>query len=546
VEQDVKDSAGVSRSQNVVYVMPHDWASSSHFLEPLVVRVDPAIPAPQLLIVTADADGAAALAAAAVRLADLRTLGIVAATSAPRASRLIKAGPAQIVVGTTDTLLELVRSSTLKLDQVRGLALAWVDEILGAGQTQSLDTLLADVPKEAARTIVTANATPAVEELIERYARRARRVVASRTGEITPIPVQYVSVSAFGRAAALRRVLDELNPDSAAVYVRTDESNEVVADLLRALGYDGPDASVRITRSDAGLAHLIVLYDLPASHEELREAVGAASRRVVALVQPRQLTSLRALTEGGSVTPVTLSEAGGRARDSNEATRRALREILESEQFGRELLTVEPLLEAYDGIEIAAAALKLLERERSTPAQATEARSVSIGGSPANAVRVFLSIGARDGVRPADVVGAITNVCGVAGSEIGRVEIRESHTIVEVAPAVAETIIATLTGTEIRDRRVIARLDQERSARPASSVMDRRPSKSPPGRGRPDRDAASGGQAADDRPRQDRPRNDRPRPDRPRSDRPRSDRPRSDRPRDDRPRGDGPRREDRE
>ena len=203
-------------------------------------------------------------------------------------------------------------------------------------------------------------------------------------------------------------------------------------DLLRALGYSGPSAAVRVTRSDAGMAQLVVLYDLPASHEELLEAAGTAPRRVVALIQPRQLSSLRALADGGVVTPVTLPDAGRRARYRDEETRRSLRDLLESGTFGRELLTVEPLLEEFDGVEIAAAALQLLERERS---KAAEAQTRPVQTSPANAVGVFLGIGARDGVRPADIVGAIANICGVTGAEIGRVDIRESHTIVEAAPA---------------------------------------------------------------------------------------------------------------
>ena len=100
---------------------------------------------------------------------------------------LLRAGPAQIVVGATDTLLALIKDSVLKLDQVRGVALAWADEILVADQTQALDTLMAEIPKDAARTVAAAASTPALEQLIERHARRARRVPATRTAEVKPV-----------------------------------------------------------------------------------------------------------------------------------------------------------------------------------------------------------------------------------------------------------------------------------------------------------------------------------------------------------------------
>src|SRR6185369_5092492 len=94
---------------------------------------------------------------------------------------------------------------------------------------------------------------------------------------------------------------------------------------------------------------------------------GAEPRRVVALVQPRQLASLRVLAAQGAVRALALPGAVDLARDRDSAMRGELREVLAAGEFGRELLALEPLLEEYDGIEMAAAALRLLERERSKP-----------------------------------------------------------------------------------------------------------------------------------------------------------------------------------
>ncbi|HEY6218594.1 MAG TPA: hypothetical protein VIV65_00970, partial [Gemmatimonadaceae bacterium] len=69
MEQDGRDLGGATRSQNVVYVVPHDWASISYFLAPLIERIDETVATPQVLVLTADADAAASVAAGAVRLA---------------------------------------------------------------------------------------------------------------------------------------------------------------------------------------------------------------------------------------------------------------------------------------------------------------------------------------------------------------------------------------------------------------------------------------------------------------------------------------------
>src|SRR5678810_961370 len=113
--------------------MPHDWASISQFLEPLIARVDAAQSSLQLLVITPDAEVAAAVSAAAVRLLDSAGTQIIAATSAPRAARLLELKPAQVLAGSASTLLELVRGSALKLDTVRAVCIAWADELLARG-----------------------------------------------------------------------------------------------------------------------------------------------------------------------------------------------------------------------------------------------------------------------------------------------------------------------------------------------------------------------------------------------------------------------------
>ena len=42
----------VSRSQNAVIVLPHDWTSIAEFLAPLVERIDPDVSDLQLLVAT--------------------------------------------------------------------------------------------------------------------------------------------------------------------------------------------------------------------------------------------------------------------------------------------------------------------------------------------------------------------------------------------------------------------------------------------------------------------------------------------------------------
>jgi ATP-dependent RNA helicase DeaD len=504
VEQDAKEPGGATRSQNVVYVVPHDWASISYFLAPLIERADENVAGLQVLVLTADAEAAAAVAAAAVKMAGGRNVGIVAATAVQRTMRLLKLVPSQVVVGSPETILELVKGSALRLTTLRAVVFAWADSLLGEpGTEEAIATLAADFPKEATRTVATTELTPAVEQLIERYAFRARRVNAGATVDTTPIAIEYLISSDTGRVATLRRALDVIDPSNAAIFVREEDAQRVVGDFLRSLGYSGPDAPVRLSHG-GGAPDTVVLFDVPASREELTEAMGAKAKRVIALIQPRQLSTLRALAGGGRLRPIALPDVVQRTRSRDELIRAELRAVLSRGGVGRTTLAIEPLLDEYDAVEIAAAAMELLEQERAKPrptAAAAEPR-VDEGMS-----RLFISAGNRDGLRTGEVVASIGNDAGVPSSQIGKIEIRDSHSIVEVASAAAQTVIDKLTGRTMAGRRIIVRLDQD--AGRSGPPRDARPRREGPPRPR------EGGR---DRPREggrDRPRDggrDRPRP----------------------------------
>jgi ATP-dependent RNA helicase DeaD len=504
VEND-QDSTGISRGLNQLHVVPEDWQAAIGAIQPLIDRVEPNTPALQLLVVTSDAEAAAGIASliTSVSSGGVRTL---AATEARRAGRILRTTQAQAVVAPPHVLLELVQSTVLKLDSIKTVVLAWVDE-LDETAIAALETVMSEVPKETARVVLASTVSPAVEVLIERYARRARRVVPGAAEPLAPVSLSYVTVHETGRAAALRRLLDALDPESAFVVARAAESRALVEAQLRSLGYGGEAATVRTGESPDAAAKLIVLFDMPGDDDELRSLVTQRpAARVVALVSPRQLSTLRRLA-GGTVTPLALPEAAARAQTREDAMREELRAMLAAGQFSRELLALEPLLAEYDGSEVAAAALRLLESERGKP------RVGSIATAQPTMTRLYLNVGSMDSVRPGDLVGAITNEAGISKAELGKVDVRERHSTVEVATPVANAVVAKLTGVSIRNRRVLARVDEgpERSARPRPDDVrlgSRDRGAGGRDRGGPPRDR--GGRPPRDRKREDRPRRERP------------------------------------
>lgn len=513
-------SGQAGRSQSLVYTLPHTTESIAEFLTPALARVDPSAGGTQVVVVTRDAETALAISEAFLRLSGPTGIEVVPITSAARAGRIFKTRPVLAVAGTPAELLELVRASLLKLDTVRIVAIAWADDILeeGADTVTALEGVLGEL-SDAGRIIVARKLTPAVENLVERYARRARRVGPADM-EAPQIPadyempiIKYVTVAGSARTSALRRLLDDLDPPSAVIVARDEAAATEATLTLRTLGYHEDDESITVTRGYVGSAatHTVIFYQPPVTPAELHRISQAKPVQVVVVAAPGEVPWLRELA-GGRLAPLNLHGPERRAHDREEAVRQELRAVLARGVPTREIIALEPLLLEFDGTELAAAALYVLERERAQRRQAEANQAPTARARPADGerpragagagagaggmTRLFMTIGTRDGVKVGDLMGIIAGEGGIPGDRVGKIDLQESHALVEVAEGDAAGVIARVNGSMIKGRRVVVRGERDRE--------DRERSAGP--RERPERGARS------DRPRSDRSPSDRPRP----------------------------------
>ena len=512
--EEVGESASgqVSRVQNLVYTLPHATESIAEFLTPVLARIDPSAGGTQVVVVTRDAETALTISETVLRLSGPAAIEVVPVTSAGRAGRIFKSRPVVAVAGTPAELGALVGASLLKVDTVRTIALAWADDILedGPDTVRALEALLGELG-DAARIIVTRKMTPAVENLVERYARRARRVGAAET-EAPQVPADYelpiikhVTVARPARPSALRRLLDDLDPPSAVIVARDKEAETEATQILRTLGYHDDDKSINVARGDVGNAavHTVIFYQPPVTPAELQRISQAKPVQVVVIAAPGEVAWLRELASG-RLAPLNLHGPERRAHDREESVREELRGVLARGLPAREIISLEPLLREFDGTELAAAALSLLERERAQRRMAeanqpTAARPRPSDGDrsrgPAGGMtRLFMTIGTRDGVKVGDLMGVIAGEGGIPGDRVGKIDLRESHALVEVAEGDAAGVIARVNGSTIRGRRVVVRAERDKEERDrAAGPRGERPDRGPRGdRGAPSRGERGG------------------------------------------------------
>src|SRR5581483_11655974 len=120
------------------------------------------------------------------------------------------------------------------------------------------------------------------------------------------------------------------------------------------------------------------------------------------------------------LTALELASAADAARDRASALRAQVAAQIES-GVDAELALLDPLFERFDPAEVAAAILAMQRAPKTPLAPAAEEKT-----------RVFLNVGKKDKAAAKDVVGALIREAGLGKTDIGRVDVRETFTIVEL------------------------------------------------------------------------------------------------------------------
>ncbi|MGH7622334.1 MAG: DEAD/DEAH box helicase, partial [Gemmatimonadaceae bacterium] len=98
--------------------------------------------------------------------------------------------------------------------------------------------------------------------------------------------------------------------------------------------------------------------------------------------------------------------------------------------------------------------------ERAERAERSSNRGAARSRNDGEVARLYVALGRKAGVRPADLVGAIANEAGLDSRDIGAIEIADRFSLVEVPDAAVDDVIQALRGTTIRGKRVLARRDR--------------------------------------------------------------------------------------
>ncbi|CEA08940.1 ATP-dependent RNA helicase DeaD [Arthrobacter saudimassiliensis] len=427
---------------------------------------------------------------------------------------------AQVVVGTPGRVIDHIAKGSLDLSNLQYVVLDEADEMLRMGFADDVEQILSSTPDEKQVALFSATMPGAIRKIAKQYLKNPAEItVKSSVTTGSNIRQRYVQVMGPHKLDAMTRIFEAEQFDGVIAFVRTKMATEDLADKLKARGYkaaaingdipqnqrertvealrDGKiDILVATDVAARGLdverISLVVNYDIPHDTESYVHRIGRTGRAgrtgdAILFMTPREKYLLRAI-EKATRQPVEHMPLPSVDVVNNKRLAKFAERITET-LASQDLTVFRDLVNSYVAdhadvtAEEVAAALALmaqngrpllLEELPQAPARQRDraegkrdsfnSRGPSRTLTEGNAT-YRIAVGRRNRVMPGSIVGAIANEGGLSAAQIGGIDIRSDHSLVELPADLSQDQLRALSRTRIGGELIHLELDKGR--RPA-------------------------------------------------------------------------------
>ncbi len=400
----------------------------------------------------------------------------------------------QVVVGTPGRVIDHLERGSLDLSQLRCLVLDEADEMLRMGFIDDVETVLKKVPEQRQVALFSATMPAQIRRIAQTYLKDPVEVsIKAQTTTAANIRQRFWMVSGVNKLDALTRILEAEPFDGMLIFARTKLGTQELAEKLAARGLsaaaihgdveqkqrekmvqslkDGRiDILVATDVAARGLdvdriSH-VLNYDIPYDTESYVHRIGRTGRagrsgEAILFVAPRERGMLGAIERATrqKIEPMQLPSVEavnerrvakflGKIGTALESTDRPVfRELVERYEREHDVPMVDIaaalaqlvqgktplLLEAKEEVPAPAHARREPVAARAAPARGG-ARAAA-AARPAGDVGLEtyrIEVGHQHGVQPGNIVGAIANEADLEARFIGRIDIRDDFSLVDL------------------------------------------------------------------------------------------------------------------
>jgi ATP-dependent RNA helicase DeaD len=400
-----------------------------------------------------------------------------------------------VVVGTPGRIIDHLEKGSLDLSKLKTMVLDEADEMLRMGFIDDVEQILQKTPATRQTALFSATMPSAIKRIAKTYMRDPAEVtVAAKTGTADNIRQRYWMVSGMQKLEALTRILEAEPFDGMIIFARTKLGTEELAGKLQARGFAATaiNGDMQQTQRERTIAQLkdgkidilvatdvaargldvdrishVINYDVPSDPESYTHRIGRTGRagrsgEAILFITPREQGLLKAIERATRqpVAPLTLPTV----KAVNDVRIAKFKDQITDVLALGGLDVFRSLVEEFEreqnvpAVEIAAALAKLsrgdipllLEKPnrdaksapswqeekplaRAPRSEAPSFKKERVARAAEPGMGTFrIEVGHAHGVKPGNIVGAIANEAGIESKYIGRIEIYDDYSTLDL------------------------------------------------------------------------------------------------------------------
>lgn len=425
----------------------------------------------------------------------LRVLAVYGGSSIQNQISALRQG-VQVIVGTPGRLNDLIDRNVLRLSEVGIAVLDEADEMLNMGFRDAIETILATTPEDKVTWLFSATMPKEVAKIAERFMVNPFRISAGGENKTASnIEHVYYEVQMRDRYAALRRIID-VNPNFyGIIFCRTRSETQEVADRLIRDGYAADSLHGDLSQAQRDyvmkryrsrtlqmlvatdvaargidvddITH-VIHYSIPDelevyTHRSGRTARAGKSGISALLIGAREKRKIRDL-ERIVGQPIKFMLVPGAKDVVAQQAMGSVQKILDQPEDVTFLGPILPqILEKFENMEKEELIVRFLNLMLSERLNEYKNGSDLNSGSgdrdrsnnrDQNFIRYFVNMGSLDGFEKADMLRYCCEMLKVDRGAIGRIDVQNAFSFVEVATLTTEQVLAAMNGRKYRGRSV--------------------------------------------------------------------------------------------
>ena len=413
---------------------------------PMLQKINPDVKKPQAIVLCPTRELAVQVAEEIRKLAkymsDIKVLPVYGGQEIVRQIKSLKSG-VQIIVGTPGRVMDHMRRKTVKFDSVSMVILDEADEMLDMGFRDDMETILTETPEERQTVLFSATMPKPIMEIARKFQKDAKIIkVVRKELTVSNIDQFYYEVRPKNKTEILSRLIDIYNPKLSVVFCNTKRQVDELISELKGRGYfaDGIHGDMKQQQRDR------VMDDFRSGKTEILIATDVAARGID--VDGVDIVFNYDLPQDEEYYVHRIGRTG-RAGKSGLAL---------SFISGREVYKLKDI-ERYCKTKILAKPIPSLDD--------VENFHFDENADTSRMVRLFINVGKKDKITPANILGAIAGESGMPGRLVGAIDMMDNYTFVDVPAKHAEAVLAAMNDNVLIKGRKVNVEKANVSAKPA-------------------------------------------------------------------------------